>query len=118
LKKLLLRAGIVSVVALAALFLYKLSVDANRHYYHAAVSYDGFEISRKNYASFKKGGSAPQSLGNTQKYEKLATLRETTRSFDDTRKKVNALISDWSSTNSSRGLPGAVFFNLASAYLR
>ncbi|MEJ2229355.1 MAG: DUF4349 domain-containing protein [Alphaproteobacteria bacterium] len=93
-KKLLLRAGIVSVVALAALFLYKLSVDAKRHYYRAAVSYDGFEISRKNYASFKKGGSAPQSLGNTQKYEKIATLRETTRSFDDTRKKVNALISE------------------------
>ncbi len=91
-KKLLLRAGIVSVVALTALFLFKLTFDGKRHYYRAAVSFDGFELSRKNYASFKKSGGAPQSLGNAQKFEKIATLRETTRSFDDARKKVNGLI--------------------------
>jgi uncharacterized protein YfcZ (UPF0381/DUF406 family) len=95
LRRILLWAAIISVVTLAALFVFKLTFVKERFHYSAHASSVSFELSRKNYASFKKGsGGAPQSLGNTQKYEKVATLRETTRAFEDARKKVNGLISE------------------------
>ena len=61
-----------------------------------ASGWADFELSRKNYASGKMKGmaSAPaaQPIGNAERYEKVASLGQTTRVFDDDTTKLMKLI--------------------------
>jgi hypothetical protein len=94
-KKALLSASLLAFAILAALFALKLltgetpsSPSATGGFYSGAVS---FEMARKNYASQKLSGGliAP---GDAQKYEKVATIGQSTSDFDADRAKVDALI--------------------------
>lgn len=90
----LLRATLLAVAVLAALFLLKFLVGEKPiapvagDFHSGAVS---FEMARKNYASQKLSGGviAP---GDAEKYEKIATIGQSTSKFDADRAKVDALI--------------------------
>ena len=95
LRKALWRAAILAFLLLAGLFAAKFVTE------DATVSISqtlwrnnnsaGFETGRKNYASEKQSGGliAP---GDTQKYEKVATIGQSTSHFDEDRAKAEALI--------------------------
>ncbi len=93
-RKTLLRATLLAFAVLAALFLLKFLTGekpiapVTGEFYSGAVS---FEMARKNYASQKQIGGviAP---GDAQKYEKIATIGQSTSNFDADRAKVDALI--------------------------
>lgn len=54
---------------------------------------ESFAVSRKNYASTKLGdGPAGQPIGNSQKYEKIASLTQRTQAFDADRTRVDGAI--------------------------
>jgi len=54
---------------------------------------DAFSNARKNYASFKQSaGPAGQPIGDSQKYEKIASLTQRTTDFDRDRVRVDAAI--------------------------
>lgn len=89
-----LRASLLAFAVLAALFALKF-VTGERPIqpitdgrYPSSIS---FEMARKNYASQQLGGGviAP---GDAQKYEKVATIGQSTSKFDADRAKVDALI--------------------------
>jgi hypothetical protein len=53
-----------------------------------------FDLTKNNYATGQKiVGPAGQPVGDSQKYEKIATLTEVTRDYDADRKRVEGLIS-------------------------
>jgi uncharacterized protein YfcZ (UPF0381/DUF406 family) len=92
--KALLRASLLAFAVLAALFTLKMLVGekpappiTDGLYSNSA----GFEMARKNYASQKLSGGvvAP---GDAQKYEKVATIGQSTPNFDADRAKAGALI--------------------------
>lgn len=93
-RKALLRASLVAFAVLAALFILKLLTGEEPippitgELYPSSIS---FEMARKNYASQKLSGGviAP---GDAQKYEKVATIGQSTSKFDADRAKVDALI--------------------------
>lgn len=92
------RAALLAIAVFVALIAARLWSDAlgteTPGSEHSGMAY-GFELSRKNYAGFSKTGSDSRSQlpGDVQKYEKVATLSETTAAFEDTRRKVEDLIS-------------------------
>jgi hypothetical protein len=103
LKRAIWRAAITSVALFAVLFSGKLTYDlvyqGKRGFMEEIHGYasnaDPFTLSRKNYASMKsKEGysstSSPQqpTLGDGQKYEKVATVGQSTREFDGDRKAI------------------------------
>ena len=93
-RKALLRASLLAFAVLAALFILKLLAGEEPippiggEHYPSSIS---FEMARKNYASQKLSGGviAP---GDAQKYEKVATIGQSTSNFDADRAKVDALI--------------------------
>lgn len=98
LRKILLNGAAASILLLGALFVLKLTIGSSggaARYAYQSGSFSGFELSRKNYAS-QKGSSATAAptLGNTQKFEKIASLRQTTSDFDVARKNLDALINE------------------------
>jgi uncharacterized protein YfcZ (UPF0381/DUF406 family) len=94
-RKALVRASLLAVAILTGLFILKFSTAERTtppitgEHYSGSVS---FEMARKNYASQKQTGGviAP---GDAQKYEKVATIGESTSNFDADRAKVDTLIS-------------------------
>ena len=64
----------------------------------AQTNLEGFEIGRKNYASFGGGVkavpgiAAPELSASSQKYEKIGSLTQTTTDFDPDRARVDELI--------------------------
>jgi uncharacterized protein YfcZ (UPF0381/DUF406 family) len=92
--KALLRASLLAFAVLAALFILKFLTGERSippitgEHYPGSIS---FEMARKNYASQKLSGGviAP---GDAQKYEKVATIGQSTSNFDADRAKVDALI--------------------------
>jgi uncharacterized protein YfcZ (UPF0381/DUF406 family) len=97
LQKILLRGLAASVLLFAVLFALKLTIGTGKsggYISYQSDSFGGFELARKNYASKDgKSASAP-ALSNAQKFEKIATLRETTNEFEVARKKIEALIAE------------------------
>jgi len=90
------RGAIFACAVLAALFIGKLissehTASSHRSSYLGS-GYGSFSISRKNYASQKQAG-AKISAADTQKYEKVATIGQSTRDFDADRAKIKNLIS-------------------------
>jgi hypothetical protein len=97
LRKILLRGTAASVVLIVALFVLKLTLGgtgSSAQYSYQSDAYGSFELSRKNYASKTDVSAGAPTLGNTQKFEKIATMRESTNEFDVTRKKIETLISE------------------------
>ena len=92
--KTLLRASLLAFTVFGALFLLKFSTGerpippAPGELHSSAIS---FEMARKNYASQKLNGGVIAS-GDAQKYEKVATIGQSTPNFDADRAKVDALI--------------------------
>lgn len=90
------RSVIAAVLLFIGLFAFKLAMDqigaSNPDDYTSYFS--DFKLSKRNYASEKKFKSdqTAQPIGDSQKYEKIATLTETTKEFDATRKKTSDLI--------------------------
>lgn len=88
------RAALLALLPFMALFVAKFAIGdgaglaPGTGWYNASAS---FETGRKNYASEKQSGGtiAP---GDFQKYEKVATIGETTSNFDADRAKAQALI--------------------------
>ena len=117
-----IRALIIAIFAFLALFGSRLAYDfrpqppsdgqfiVGQQY---SSGWTDFELSRKNYASgkMKEIASAPaaQSLGNAERYEKVASLGQITRAFDDDTTKLMALIASHRGTvqyESAQGLNG------------
>lgn len=92
-KILLLGAG-ASILLFALLFTLKLAAGSGDRQSYYSGSSGSFELSRKNYASKTSSAAAAPSMGNTQKFEKIATMRATTNEFDVTRKDIDALIAE------------------------
>jgi hypothetical protein len=107
LRRAIWRATVTSAVLFALLFTGKFSYDyayqgkrgllAEIH--NSVSSSDTFTLARKNYASMKsKAGyssssnSMPAPAGDSQKYEKIATIGQATRQFDADRKSILASI--------------------------
>jgi uncharacterized protein YfcZ (UPF0381/DUF406 family) len=100
LRKAFWRAAILAFLLLAGLFAIKFTID------EAAVSPPGagwlnasasFDTGRKNYAT-EKLSAGLIAAGDTQKYEKVATIGQSTSRFDEDRAKAEGLI------NASGGL--------------
>jgi hypothetical protein len=97
-KSVVIRAAIVAAVVFAALFAAALTLidpQPSSGYGSGYYSSSGdFQVSRKNYASLKNsgGGLTAQPLGDVQKYEKVATLSQSTNAFDAAKAKIEALI--------------------------
>ncbi len=92
--KALLRASLLVFAVLAALFILKFLTGekpvppTTGEHYSNSIS---FEMACKNYASQKlSGGVIAQ--GDAQKYEKVATIGQSTSNFDADRAKVDAMI--------------------------
>jgi hypothetical protein len=79
-----------------ALFVFKLTLGQPESSPSAVAfvsSASNFDNSlRKNYASQKQFGDALSQAGESQKYEKVATIGQSTSNFDGDRAKVDALI--------------------------
>ena len=92
--KALLRASLLAFAVLAALFILKFLIGEkpippiSGEHYSSSIS---FEMARKNYASQKLSGGVI-ATGDAQKYEKVATIGQSTSKFDADRAKVDALI--------------------------
>ena len=88
------RGAIFACAVLAALFIGKLATGDDAASPQGNVwlsdSSASFSMTRKNYASQKPGGSI--AVVDTQKYEKVATVGESTSDFDADRAKVESLI--------------------------
>jgi hypothetical protein len=103
LRRAIWRAAITSAALFSVLFFGKLAYDLvyqgkrgfMEEIHGFAGNADPFTLSRKNYASMKskEGYSSPAgpqqpTLGDGQKYEKVATVGQSTREFDNDRKAV------------------------------
>jgi len=106
------------VVALAAaiflaLFAFRLAVEPAEMtfaYMTLAPRSQSFDMTKNNYATGTKlAGPSCQPVGDSQKYEKIATLTEVTRDYDADRKRVDDLISKHQGIvqfERASGLPG------------
>jgi Domain of unknown function (DUF4349) len=107
------------VVALAvaiflALFAFRLAVEPAEVTYAylslAASRSQSFDMTKNNYATaLKIAGPSGQVAGDSQKYEKIATLTEVTRDYDADRKRVDDLIATQQGIvqfERASGLPG------------
>jgi len=106
------------VVALAAaiflaLFAFRLAVEPAEMtfaYMTLAPRSQSFDMTKNNYATGTKlAGPSGQPVGDSQKYEKIATLTEVTRDYDADRKRVDDLISKHQGIvqfERASGLPG------------
>ena len=88
-------AAAVAGAIFLAMFFFRLTVDqretgpANNSF---GVS-QSFELAKNNYATLPKlVGPSGQSVGDSQKYEKVATLTELTRNYDADRKRIDDLL--------------------------
>jgi hypothetical protein len=90
-------AAVIAAAIFLALFFFRLFVDhrepsADDHYVEAASR--SLDLTKNNYATAPKQlGPTGQPIGDGQKYEKIATLTETTRDYDADRKRLDDLIS-------------------------
>jgi hypothetical protein len=85
-------AAAVSGAIFLAMFLFRLTVD-QRETSPANNSFGvSFELAKNNYATAKLVGPSGQSVGDSQKYEKVATLTELTRNYDADRKRIDDLV--------------------------
>jgi uncharacterized protein YfcZ (UPF0381/DUF406 family) len=105
LRKALWRATVTALTLFAALFSGKFAYDyspggrANIDLALHEIGSADFELARRNYASIKFKGSASTAgdirqptLGDGQKYEKVATIGQSTRNFDADRKAIKLSI--------------------------
>jgi hypothetical protein len=96
LRTVFLRGVLIALVLWTALFVVKLALGEREippsaaPVFSTASTFDN--TVRKNYASQKRIGDALPTAGETQKYEKVATVGQSTASFDTDRAKVDALI--------------------------
>jgi uncharacterized protein YfcZ (UPF0381/DUF406 family) len=114
LKKAFLRALLLALILWSALFVFKFAAGEHTIPPAAAPGYfnaaSNFDTARKNYASQKQLADGLAQAGETQKYEKVATLGQSTPNFDADRVKVDALIAASSGITQyelQQGLPGA-----------
>ena len=111
-------AALLFIALFAARFIhltYNPTSSSGSDYGAAAPS---FELSRKNYASEKMAKSnepAAQALGNTQKFEKIASIGEVSQNYDEDLIRLKAAISDHKGIvqyERSSGLSGRRILNL------
>jgi hypothetical protein len=107
------RAGLVAVLIFLALFAFHFAFGVGETTGASGSFADtqSFESGRKNYASAGKvaPGSAGQAIGDTQKYEKVATVTELTGNYEADRKHVDDLIAAHQGIvqfERANGLPG------------
>jgi hypothetical protein len=90
-------AVLLALLVFIALFAFRIVVgprEAAEQWEGAYADQTSFENARKNYATGKFApGSAGQSAGDSQKYEKVATLVELTNDYEADRKSIDAIIS-------------------------
>jgi uncharacterized protein YfcZ (UPF0381/DUF406 family) len=97
-RRAVLRTLVLAVILWTALFLFKLTLGERELFFDDSTlfnssAFSGFDNGRKNYASQKQMGDAlTQAPGETQKYERIATIGQSTTNFDTDRAKVDALI--------------------------
>jgi uncharacterized protein YfcZ (UPF0381/DUF406 family) len=114
-KKVVLRAFVLAIVLWTALFLFKFALGEREVFVPDSQLFNSsanFDTGRKNYASLQNagGGALMQAPGETQKYEKIATVGQSTSSFDADRTKADALIAASGGLTQyelQQGLPGA-----------
>jgi len=85
-----------AVLVFLALFAFRLAFDQRDSTYQLSIFFperQSFESGRKNYATANKSapGPAGQSIGDSQKYEKIATLTEVTSDYERDRKGIDGL---------------------------
>jgi hypothetical protein len=87
-------AAAVAGAIFLAMFFFRLTVD-QRETFPANNSFgvsQSFELAKNNYATVKLVGPSGQPVGDSQKYEKVATLTELTRNYDADRKHIDDLL--------------------------
>ena len=98
-----------------ALFAFRLAVEpAEVTYAYAEAAFtarsQSFDMTKNNYATATKlAGPSGQPVGDSQKYEKIATVTEVTRDYDADRKRVDDLIAKQQGIvqfERASGLPG------------
>jgi uncharacterized protein YfcZ (UPF0381/DUF406 family) len=114
LKNAFLRALLLAILLWTALFIFKLAIGDARilpapspAIFNPASNYDSV---RKNYASQKQLADGLAQAGEAQKYEKVATIGQSTPNFDAGRAKVDGLIAASGGLTQyelQQGLPGA-----------
>ncbi len=91
------RGAIFACAVLAVLFVGKLISGEDRvpsqNNSNLESGYGSFSMARKNYASQKKQAGGNISAADAQKYEKVATIGQSTQDFDADRAKIESLIS-------------------------
>jgi hypothetical protein len=94
-------AILLAIAIFLALFIFRLASNGQEPVSIGDFAFDGgypaqsrsFEFSKNNYATAPKlVGPSGQAIGDSQKYEKIATLTEVTRDYDADRKRVDDLI--------------------------
>jgi hypothetical protein len=90
-------AVVLAAAIFLALFAFRLAVEPAEMtfaYVTLAPRPQSFDMTKNNYATATKlAGPSGQPVGDSQKYEKIATLTEVTRDYDADRKRVDDLIS-------------------------
>jgi hypothetical protein len=95
-------AILLAIAIFLALFIFRFAGNGHEPFYAVELAFYGgysaqsrsFEFSKNNYATAPKlVGPSGQAIGDSQKYEKIATLTEVTRDYDADRKRVDDLIS-------------------------
>jgi hypothetical protein len=90
-------AVVLAAAIFLALFAFRLAVEPAEMtfaYVTLAPRSQSFDMTKNNYATATKlAGPSGQPVGDSQKYEKIATLTEVTRDYDADRKRVDDLIS-------------------------
>jgi hypothetical protein len=90
-------AVVLAAAIFLALFAFRLAVEPGEMtfaYVTLAPRSQSFDMTKNNYATATKlAGPSGQPVGDSQKYEKIATLTEVTRDYDADRKRVDDLIS-------------------------
>jgi len=97
-----------------ALFAFRLAVEpAEITYAYVEASFtarsQSFDMTKNNYATATKLAGSGQPVGDSQKYEKIATVTEVTRDYDADRKRVDDLIANQQGIvqfERANGLPG------------
>jgi hypothetical protein len=95
LKTMFLRAVLIASAIWTALFVFKLTLGQQEGAPAATAFFNttsNFDAGRKNYASLKQSGGILPQAGESQKYEKVATIGQSTSNFDADRAKVDAAI--------------------------
>jgi uncharacterized protein YfcZ (UPF0381/DUF406 family) len=117
-RKAFLRAILLAFMLWVALFVYKFALGeaqippANAPFFNPVSNFDA---ARKNYASMKQLPDGIAQSGESQKYEKIATIGQSTSDFDTDRAKADALIAASAGLTQyelQQGLRGARILNL------